>query len=311
MMTYIDLRTGAEMFGCRSSVLCLGTFDGVHRGHAELIEQTLLMRDRLKEDDLQILGGAWCFRQPPAEFLFGETHLCLTTLEEKLNLFSKMGLDIAVLGDFSELRNMPHTDFAENILKDKLGCEASVCGFNFKFGKGGEGTAADLVSVLGKECRVISPVTVGGNTVSSSLIRKYLSDGDAESAKEMLGRPYFSELTVVKGKMLGRQWGIPTINQFFTEEKFVPRKGVYATTSEVDGKTYMSVTNVGTNPTVGDVGIRCETHIIGFDGDLYGEKIKVNFHKFLRGEQKFNSISELTDAIKKNIHDTKHYFNKA
>ena len=110
--------------------------------------------------------------------------------------------------------------------------------------------------------------------------------------------------------MLGRQWGIPTINQFFTSEKFLPRKGVYATTTEVYGKTYISVTNVGTNPTVGDIGVRCETHIIDFNGDLYGEKIKVNFHKFLRGEQKFNSISELQDAINKNITDTKEYFDK-
>jgi len=310
MFEIIDLNTGEKILGRTSSVLCLGNFDGVHLGHAELIKNTVDLKNKLSQKGKNILGGAWCFRQPPAELLFGEKHICLTTLEEKLNLFAKMGLDIAVLGDFSYLRNMPYSDFAEKVLKNGLGCEAAVCGFNFKFGKGGEGTASDLFAALGNDCRVVSPVTVDGTTVSSSMIRKHLSEGDVESANKMLGRPYFSELTVVKGKMLGRQWGLPTINQFFGNEKFVPKKGVYATTTEVYGKTYMSVTNVGTNPTVGDVGVRCETHIIDFDGDLYGEKIKVNFYKFLRGEQKFNSVSELTHAIRQNVIEAKQYFNK-
>jgi len=174
--------------------------------------------------------------------------------------------------------------------------------------KNGEGTPKLLFDVLGDDCRVIDPVKLDGTTVSSSLIRNYLSEGNAEAAEKMLGRPYFSKLKVVKGKMLGREWGIPTINQFFTDEKFVPKKGVYITTTEIDGDMYMSVTNVGTNPTVGDIGIRSETHILDFSGDLYGAHIKVNFHKFLRCEQKFKSISELTDTIRHNIIETRDYF---
>jgi len=310
MIEIIDLHTGAKLSGCDSSVLCLGNFDGVHLGHAELIRQTVDLKNKFfqKDKDKNILGGAWCFRQPPAEFLFGEKHRCLTTTEEKLKIFAELGLDIAVLGDFSSLRDMSPRDFTENILKKELGCVATVCGFNFKFGKGGKGSPEILFDVLGADCRVVSPVTIDGITVCSSMIRQYLSAGDTESATQMLGRPYFSSLKVVKGKMLGRQWGLPTINQFFTEEKFVPKKGVYATTSEVRGKEYLSVTNVGTNPTVGDAGVRCETHILDFDGDLYGEEIKVNYYKFLRNEQKFNEISELTEAIRRNIIETRDYF---
>jgi len=308
MLEIIDLHTGAKLSGCDSSALCLGNFDGVHLGHAELIRQTVELKDRLSKSGERILGGAWCFRQPPAELLFGEKHRCLTTTEEKLKIFAELGLDIAVLGDFPSLKCMSAEDFAKKILKEELGCRASVCGFNFRFGKGAQGTPELLFEILGKDSMVVDPVAVDGSTVSSSLIRKFLSDGDAESAAILLGRPYFITQTVVKGKMLGRKMGTPTVNQFFTDEKFVPRKGVYATTTEVFGKNYLSVTNVGTNPTVNDIGVRCETHILDFDGDLYGCKVKVCFHKFLRAEQKFNDISELTEAICRNIIETKEYF---
>ena len=174
MFEIIDLSTGAVLSGCDSSVLCLGNFDGVHLGHAELIKNTVDLKNKLSENGKNILGGAWCFRQPPAELLFGEKNICLTSLDEKLELFSNLGLDIAVLGDFPSLMNMPYRDFAETVLKRDLGCRAVVCGFNFKFGKGGQGTPTDLFEILGNDCRVVDPVTVDGKTVSSSFIRKYL-----------------------------------------------------------------------------------------------------------------------------------------
>ena len=134
------------------------------------------------------------------------------------------------------------------------------------------------------------------------------SNGDAEEAERLLDHPYSAELKVVKGKMLGREWGIPTLNQFFSKEKFVPANGVYASTVSLNGKEYISVSNVGTNPTVGDVGVRCETHILDFSGDLYGETVKVSFRKFLRGERKFTDVEALKAAIFENIRETREFF---
>lgn len=308
MLEIIDLHTGATLSGCNSSVICLGNFDGVHRGHAELIRQTVELKKKLAGKHSGILGGAWCFRQPPAEFLFGKEHLCLTTTDEKLKLFAELGLDIAVLGDFPSMRNMTPQFFAKEILTKSLGCRAAVCGFNFKFGKNGAGTPMMLNEYIGEDCITVEPVMLYGDVVSSSRIRELLSNGDAEEAERLLGHPYSAELKVVKGKMLGREWGIPTLNQFFTKEKFVPAIGVYASTVSLNGKEYISVSNVGTNPTVGDVGVRCETHILDFSGNLYGETVKVSFRKFLRGEQKFSDVEALKAAIFENIRETREYF---
>lgn len=301
MLTFIDLYTGKELVGDFSSVLCLGNFDGVHKGHSALISKTLEMKSELSKKRPDILGGAWCFRQPPADFLStGKSTPCITSLDEKLELFKREGLDIAILGDFPDLRNMSPSDFTEKILKEKCRCIAAVCGFNFTYGSRGTGKPADLRSSFGDACAVLEPVTINGMTVSSTAIREYISRGEVETAELMLGRPYSIDFTVVEGKKLGRQLGIPTINQFFPDGRVYLLNGVYATVTELYGKLYPSVSNVGLNPTVYDGGsVRCETHIIGFSGDLYGQRVKVSFCKYIRGEQKFVSIDELGAAMER------------
>ena len=301
MITFIDLHTGGEFRGDFASVLCLGNFDGVHRGHSALISRTLEMKAELSKERSGIIGGAWCFRQPPADFLSPERRpACITSIDEKLELFAEKGLDVAMLGEFTELRNMRPAEFLNDILKEKCKCIAAVCGFNFSFGAYGSGTPEDLKSFFGDNCSVLDKVTLDGMTVSSTAIREYMSNGDAEKAEMMLGRPYSISFAVVEGKKLGRTLGLPTINQFFPEGRLRPLNGVYASFTEINGKVYPSVSNVGLNPTVYDGGnVRCETHIIGYSGDLYGQRVKVSFCKYLRGERKFASIDELRESIER------------
>lgn len=308
MLTFIDLHTGQELTGEFSSVLCLGNFDGVHKGHSALISKTLGLKAELSRNLPGILGGAWCFRQPPADFLSPQLQMHITSVDEKLELFASAGLDIAILGEFLAFKDMSPYDFSRNILKDACGCVSTVCGFNFRFGAGGSGTPEDLRGFFGDKCAVIDPVTVDGMTVSSTAIRELIGKGDVENAEIMLGRPYAVKLTVEHGKKLGRTLGIPTVNQFFPNDRLRPLDGVYASFTELDGKIYPSVSNVGLNPTVYDGGkVRCETHIVGYSGDLYGQKVKVSFCKYLRGEKKFASIDELSAAMKRDMRIAEEY----
>lgn len=309
MQKIIDLHTGREASFCAPLVLCLGTFDGVHLGHCALIEETLKQKALLSEQYPDILGGAWCFSQPPADFLFQKSTPLITPLDAKLELFADAGLDVAVVGDFSALRSFSARDFVETVLSEKCRCVKSICGFNFTFGKGALGTPADLSAL---ECGniVLPSVKIGGETVSSSAIRRFIQNGEIEKGAEMLGRSYSFTLPVVHGKTLGRKLGAPTLNQTIPEGLLIPSFGVYATRATVGGQAYFALTNIGTNPTVSDdKSIKCETHILGFSGDIYGEKVKIEFLTKLRGEMKFSGKEELAAAIAADIRAAKQYFN--
>ncbi len=302
MLKYIDLHTGLEFMEGRACVLCLGNFDGVHIGHSALIDKTIE-----KRDELGILGGAWCFGQPPADFLLSTPSPKLTTLDEKLELFAKKGLDIAVLGDFSELRNTSPEDFVNDVLKSRCKCKAAVCGFNFRFGKGGSGLP-EMLSGFEYGSEVVDPVTLGGDVVSSSSIRRLLISGDAEAAAKMLGAPYFITGEITHGRALGKRLGMPTINLEIPEGKLIPRHGVYASLVELDGKEYAAVSNVGSNPTVGGNAVRCETHILDFDRDVYGARVKVSLCSHLRDELHFSSTDELVRTVERDISNARKYF---
>ncbi len=302
MLKFIDLHTGCETNEGRASVLCLGNFDGVHIGHSALIEKTVE-----KRNELGILGGAWCFLQPPADFLLSTPQKRLTTLDEKLELFAKKGLDIAILANFEALRNTEPSAFVRDILIDRCSCQAAVCGFNFRFGKFGAGTPEALVG-FAHGSLTVAPVELDGKTVSSSTIRELLLEGDAERASRMLGAPYSVSGEIGHGRALGKKLGMPTINLAFEGNKLIPRLGVYASKVTLDGEEYISVSNIGRNPTVGGNEIRLETHIIDFDRDIYGKNVKVSLYSHLRDERSFENTDALVSAVMHDIECTEKYF---
>lgn len=283
----------------RDCVLALGNFDGVHIAHATLLDKAKELRAGIGASQV----GVWCFGQNPMEFFSHTPPQGILTKEEKIKIFFECGMDFVVIGDFTEFRNTDATDFVKDHLIGELSCVGAVCGYNFKFGKGRTGEPALLRDIFGEDrCLVVDRIQLDGVTVSSTKIRELILSGDMGSARKFLGRPYYISSTVTQGKRLGRTLGFPTTNQYFPENHILPKRGIYATvcTTE-DGKRYIGVSNVGIRPTITDGTdthrINCETYIVDFEGDVYGQSLKVEFYKLLRDERKFNSVDELKSAI--------------
>ena len=286
MLFAIDLHSGKSVEINRPAVLCLGNFDGVHKGHAELLSETRRLSRELSDKYPDIIGGAWCFLQPPADFLFDCPPPHLTENDEKMRLFADAGLDVVIFGDFCDYKDMSPETFVSEILIKQCRAVKAVCGFNFRFGKNASGTPEDLTGFADGDALVVPEVTEGGKIVSSTNIRAAILSGDIETANRMLGRPFSLELDVTRGKHIGSKLGFPTINQNFGKNSPILASGVYATKIEIGGETYPSITNVGENPTFGDGSpIHCETHVIGACKEFDVEKAKIYFFTKIRGER--------------------------
>ena len=284
--------------------LALGNFDGVHEGHRRL----LCAAREAAQNIPGCMAGAWTF----TSLAKSDTETpALTTTEEKLRLFAEAGLDFAILVDFSAVRNLSPEQFVREHLLGTLHCAAVVCGFNFRFGYRGAGTAADLQRLLSEEnisLTVIDPVMHGDAVVSSTRIRTAVTEGDMETAAALLGRPFSVCLPVRHGKKLGRKMGLPTINQDFPTGHIVPRHGIYVCLCIAGNEKRLGVTNVGIRPSVDSDGhVNCETHLIDYDGDLYGETVCVQFLTRIRDEVRFDSLDKLRAAIENDVRFAKEY----
>ncbi len=308
-MRIIDLKhpnIDAEIGDCG---LCLGNFDGVHRGHRALIDE-LVRQNKAREVRLPL--GALLFTRPPAAVLFGHAAPQLNTAEEKLELLREAGLRFAVLFDFEELKDMEPDEFVRQILIETCHCRLAVCGFNYTYGAKGAGDVARLASTFGahpdRTLAVVPPVTEGGQTVSSSLIRTLLEQGRPEEAARLLGRPFFLTGTVQSGKHVGNTLGYPTANLTFPKGGLVPAHGVYLSTVRVGRRTYYGLSNVGTRPTFDDGNcVNCETFLLDFHGDLYGKQVRISLLRYLRAEQQFPTVEALQAQIAQDIRRAKDY----
>ena len=295
----ICLRDGTVADFPAESIVCLGNFDGVHLGHRALLKSAKEIRARR-------MGSAacavLCFRAPSTDFLGADKIPRLCTLEQKLEQFRECGMDYAFLIDFPEIRALSPDEFAAQVLRDACHATAVVCGFNYRFGKGGVGTPETLKRILDVEVSVQDEVRIDGDTVSSTRIRRLLSDGRANEAAKLLSRPYTVRAEVIHGKALGKTWGFPTLNQNFPSEMLIPRHGVYITDCEIDGRHLRGVSNVGSHPTVDSAAtVNCETYLLDFDGDVYGKTVAVSFLEYLRPEQRFDSEEALKEQIARDI----------
>lgn len=282
-------------------IVLLGNFDGVHIGHRALIE-----KGRAEADARRLPLTVWTF-----DTLFSPA---LTAQEDRAVLLRRYGADEIITESFERVRDLSPRAFVSSVLKDRLCAELCVCGYNYSFGQGGKGDPKllkELCAEYGIEVIAVERVTLDNGEVSSTEIRKRLAEGDIESANKLLGRPYFLFDTVKKGAGQGHTVGMPTAN-FYPDGLCLPKNGVYATAIYLpNGDILPSVTNIGTRPTMSDGrGISAETYIIGFDGDLYGQKIKVEFLSFLRPERKFASLDEVYGAVKNDAEKAKTIFEK-
>ena len=289
MKCYQDLQTPEGELAA-----ALGSFDGLHLGHRQVIGNTLSAPG--------LRPAVITFQQNPLVSLQKKSVPLLTTNEQKLALLEEMGVEVVYLLPFEQIRNMEPEDFVEALYR-VCRVRALSCGFNFRFGKNGRGDAGllkELCQEKGISLSVTPPVSVAGETVSSTRIRACLEQGDVQQAGQLLGRPFGYDFEVTHGRQLGRTWGTPTINQPFPQGYVLPRFGVYASLVEVEGQKYYGVTNIGVKPTVGSDCALSETWIPEFSGDLYGKKVPVELLDFIRPERKFDSLDQLKNEILEN-----------
>lgn len=284
------------------SVVSVGVFDGVHLGHQEILRRNVAAARALGARPTVVT-----FRQHPKSVLLGRAPRTLTSLEHRLELFRRAGVEHTVALTFDdELRSIPAAEFAHRFLAGALRARRLVLGFDSKFGRGREGTP-EFVAALGLAVDVVGQVVVGGRPVSSTAIREAVELGDLEGAAAMLGRPVAVYGAVVEGDRLGRQLGFPTANLDLHHELHPPT-GVYAVRARVvrygdaaeTGPTLAGVANIGFRPTLaGRVPEtpRIEVHLLDFAGDLYGRHVEVAFVARLREERRFDGLPALQAQI--------------
>lgn len=284
-----------------ASVVTVGTFDGVHRGHQAIIRY---LQQRAEEQ-----GGVSTlvsFDPHPRTVVHGEQVPLLTTVSERGTLLEELGLDRFVIVPFSmDFAQLSPEEYVDDILVNRIGLQEITVGYDHRFGKNRAGDV-DLLRELGAQygfvVDVIPPQEVGHDVISSSKIRsQLLEDGDVESAREMLGRPYEVRGIVAEGARRGRKLGYPTANLDLEDpRKLVPKRGVYATRVTLpDGRHKGGMMNIGRRPTFEEMDVTVEVHVLDFEGDLYGDQISVQFLRRLRDEQKFDSAEALVTQLSK------------
>lgn len=289
-------------------VVALGNFDGVHLGHRKLLESGLTESRRLGLP-LAVL----VFHPHPLQVLFPEHGLkLLTTQAERLKIFEKIGVDRVYLLSFTrETAKMSPEQFVEEILIN-LGAVHVVVGFNYSFGSKGLGTP-DMLGMIGERfgftVSVLQAQLIKGKVISSSNIRKAMSQGDINLAQEMLGRHPCLCGTVIHGEERGRTLGYPTANLLSPKELIIPKRGVYAIQASVSGKKVYGMMNIGMKPTFhAEFSTTIEIHFLNFNGDLYGQDLKIEIIERLRDERKFSGIDELKQQLGHDAQRVSHVF---
>ena len=290
-----------EIEQIEETVVALGNFDGVHKGHQELIRRAV--NDAVSAN---LKSAVFTFSNHPRNVLAGKPVIKnILYSDDKIKLLEDLGVDYVISVDFDEkIRNMEAKDFILEILKKKLHMREAYCGFNFHFGHKGNGAPETLMHIGRKEgfgIHVLEPYMVRGQIVSSTVIRNCIAKGEVDQCLMLMGRYYSTRGMVVMGNRLGRTIGFPTSNITIDEEMVTPSNGVYITYCSYNSIRYPSVTNVGVKPTIDDSnGVKnMETHIFDFNKDIYGKQIRVEFLEKIREEKRFENMDELAAQIKK------------
>lgn len=285
----------------KRSAITVGTFDGVHLGHREIIKKLNSIK---KEKGLRSIIVTF---EPHPQIVLRNRATdikILSTLEEKLSIFNELNIDLAYVINFTkEFSNTTAEDFYQKYLIEKIGLSDLILGYDHMFGKNREGNFETL-ELLSKRNNFtvdkVEEIKIDGEQISSTVIRHLLNDeGNVRKVRNILGRNYSIEGKVIEGKKLGKELGYPTANIKLTSEfKLIPKIGIYAVSIEISDKEYYGMLSIGKNPTVSDDDeIKIEVNIFDFDYNIYGKDIKVNFLDYIRDEKKFDNLDELKEQM--------------
>lgn len=307
----IVVREPDEIVYDKKTVVTVGTFDGVHIGHQQIIGEL----NRLKEEK-NLRSILITFDPHPQIVLRNRSKdvKLLTSTEEKLELLKKFPLDTVYIINFSkEFAATPAENFFTDYIVNRIGLNDLVIGYDHMFGKNREGsieTVNALSNKFGFSVHKVPEFKIDDKNISSTEIRKLLEEGDVNAAKFFLGRFYEIEGTVVQGAKRGRELGYPTANiKIDDENKQIPKNGIYAVEVLYNKNIFQGMMSIGHNPTVNDTDeIFLEVNIFDFDKDIYGEKIKIRFVEYIREEEKFNSLEELTKKLDEDKQKTLNIF---
>ncbi len=275
------------------TALALGTFDGVHKGHYAVLKAAA---------KTQYKSVAVAFELPPKMYIQNK-NIAINTPKEKEVLIKGLGINRVDFLNFKKVKNIEPEKFLKYLVK-KYNPAVISCGFNYHFGKNGRGSIVLLQEFCNENniiLKVADPVLDKGCTVSSTYIRELLSGGNIIRANELMCRPFSFTGKVIKGDKRGRTIGFPTINQNYPKNLINVKHGVYKTKVLINGKEYLGVTNVGLRPTYATKKTTAETHILNFNGNIYGQNATVQLLEFIREEQKFSTINELKNQIENDI----------
>lgn len=289
----------------KKTVLTLGTFDGVHIGHRKILEKVIQKTENGKEESLVLT-----FFQHPRMVLQGQSDVkLLSTIQEKIDLLNDLGIQNIVIHPFDEaFSKLSAEAFVKTVLVDCFDVKKIIIGHDHRFGRNRTANIDDLIAFgeqYNFEVEQISVEEINDVSVSSTKIRKALNEGNMTLANEYLGYEYFLTGIVSKGKQLGRTIGFPTANLLIKEiDKLIPRNGVYVVKSVINQKIVYGMMNIGFNPTVSGEKLAIEIHYFDFDADLYDQEIRVSVLKFVRQEQKFDSVALLKQQLEKDKEST-------
>lgn len=278
-------------------VICLGYFDGMHIAHINLIKQA---KDIAKDKGLSL--AVFTFSRSIRAFMKREKHRCLTTIDDKISICEKLGVDyLYVMKVSKELIHMEAYEFIDRFL---LKSNTVVVGFDFSFGYLGKGDSVLLKQNKNFDTLVVEEMKFNDIKVGSTRIVKALEEGKLELANYLLGRPFFIKGEVVLGRGIGKKLGYPTANIDYLPY-YLPKSGVYFTRISYQDKLYYGITNVGNKPTYNNLPISVETHVFGIYEDFYNKEMKLEFLEFIRPEIKFDSEEDLSKQIYKDIEEVK------
>lgn len=284
----------------KKSVITVGTFDGIHMGHHQIIK-ALLHQAR----ERNLISTLLTFEPHPKTVVQDSPHRIklLTTLEEKLKMLHEIGVERVIIAKFTrEFSEMNYKSFVEEILLNRLRAACIIIGYDHSFGRNRIGNFKELENLSNLysfDLKEIGPFKIDNQTISSTRIRNFIDEGNMESAAKMLGHYYALEGIVIKGEGRGQRLSFPTANLMIeNQNKLTPKEGVYVVECDVLGENYRGMANIGFKPTFGGVIRTVEVHIFNFSNDIYGEKISIQFIQRLRDEVKFDSEEQLVKQLK-------------